>query len=86
MVTPQINYFGAEVVHHFQDGFEERGVLFFPSTVFFELPAVNDVAVQDELLAFVLFQKIGYFSRPRTLGAEVEVRDDDCSEMGVAFH
>lgn len=36
-------------------------MLSFPASGFFELPTVDDVAVEDEVLAAVLFQKSGNF-------------------------
>lgn len=53
----------------------------FPGAVLLQLPAVNDVAVQDEFLAGVISQKLSGFLGFRSGGTEMNIRKHNCSEL-----
>ncbi len=62
------------ILYHFQDSIKKAGVLSFPGTWLFELPAVDDIAVQDEIFTVILLEKpcdlfgFGAFSTQMDIG------------------
>jgi hypothetical protein len=71
------------ILDHFQNSVKKSGMFSFPTSGFFELPAVNNVTVEDEIFAAVLLEKVGDFFGFGTFGTEVDVRDDDSFEGSI---
>ncbi len=65
-----------------ENSIEETGVFSFPGTGLFQLPTVNDVTIQDQVVTLKLLQKSGYFLGFGSLGTEVDVRDDESFVIG----
>lgn len=82
MIATEIENFRVVVFDHLQDSVEKAGMFSFPGTWFFELPAVDNISVEDEIFAGVLFQKTGYFLGFGTFSAQVNVRNNDGFEVG----
>jgi hypothetical protein len=74
VVASQVNdltlVFGSEA----DEVLEEITVLLGPAAAFAELPAVNNIAVEDEGLAFVLLEKVQYFFGFAGFDPKVNVR------------
>lgn len=56
-------------------------MFFLPGAVLFQLPAVNDIAVEDKFLARVISQKFGSLFGFRSSRAQMNIREHDCSEL-----
>ena len=84
VVAPQVDHFGVVPVEVFHEDAEELGVFFLPLARFAELPAVHNVAVEDERVAFVFAEEGDHFFHPGVADAEVEIGEDDGAVMG--FH
>jgi hypothetical protein len=81
MISSQINHFGVTVIHHLQHRLKKSRMLLFPGSIFFKLPAVNNIAVEDKLTAFVLFEEVGHFFGFGAGGSQMKVRDDNRAKM-----
>lgn len=57
VVSAEIGYLGLVTLDHLEDSVEKARMLTLPGAGFFQLPAVDDVAVEDEVFATVLFEK-----------------------------
>jgi hypothetical protein len=73
MIASEIKDFGMMIFDHFQDSDKKSGMLSLPRTRFFELPTINDVAIEDEIFAGILSQEARNFLRLGTFGAQVNV-------------
>ena len=61
MIPTQVNDFAFVFRSEADDVFKKVAVLFGPFTIFAQLPAIDDVAVQDKGFAFVVFEKMKDF-------------------------
>jgi hypothetical protein len=59
VIPAQVNDSGLILVHVFHQDAEKLGVFLFPYSRFFELPAINNVTVEDEGIAAMLTKKKG---------------------------
>lgn len=83
MIASEVVHIGAVILDHLQNPIEKAGMLSLPTSGFFELPTVDDVTVEDEIFAAVLFQKSGNLFGFGAFGAQVNVRDDDSFEISL---
>jgi hypothetical protein len=51
----------------------------------FQLPAINNVAIEDQILASILLKKSGNLFGFGALGAQVYVRDDNSFVVGLHY-
>lgn len=61
-------------------------MFFLPRAVFSQLPSIYDIAVENQLSAFILFQEVSDFFGFGAFRTQVQVRNDDCAKMDLAFH
>jgi hypothetical protein len=74
VVPSQIDDLGVILCEPLHDKLEEAGVFAFPASGFLELPAVNDVAVEDKGIAGMGFKELHHFFHPRILDTQMQVR------------
>ena len=77
VVSTQVIHVCGLVFHHLQHAIEESGVFSLPAPRLFQLPAIDDVAVKDEVVAVKLLQKSSDFFCLGALGSQVNIRNDD---------
>ena len=61
VIASEVVDMGLMVFYQFEDSVEKTGVFPLPAARLFELPAVDDIAVKDEVFAAKLLQKPGNF-------------------------
>jgi hypothetical protein len=69
----------------FQDRPDELGVLSGPLGAAAQLPAVNDVAIENKLLRARVLQKMKDLPNLAIRGPEVNIRKDDGTESKYCF-
>ncbi len=52
-----------------------------PLTRLFQTPSINNITIEDEIITFVLFEKVGDFFGLGTLRAKVNIRYNDSLEV-----
>mgnify|MGYP006982832917 CR=1 FL=1 len=77
MISSKVVDLGRLIFHHFQHSVEKSGVFPFPATRLFELPAVDDVADEIQLVAGIGFEEGVQLGGFATAGAEVNVRNEN---------
>ena len=77
MITPKVVDIRLVLLDHLQDAVEEAGVFSLPATRFLKLPAVDDVAVEDEVFAAVLLEEAGNLFGFGPFRSQVNIRNDD---------
>src|SRR5580658_1434250 len=77
MVAPEVHDLRVALLEHLQNDADEVGVGLGPLAVSLQLPAVDDVAVEDELLAADVAQEMVHLGDLRVDGPQVDVREDD---------
>ena len=77
VVAAQVDHLRVAFFHVFEDDADETRVGVVPLAAAHELPAVNDVAVEDELLAADVAEKMRDLADLAVGGAEVHVGEDD---------
>jgi hypothetical protein len=88
VVAPEIDHLHVGTGEILHDELEEGGVPLLPFARLAELPAVDDVAVQDELVTTVVSEEPDDLPDAGVSDAQVEVGDDDGSVVvlqGIGF-
>lgn len=86
MVPSYVDNFGILLLDHFHDRFEKGSMLPFPGAVFFELPPVDNVSIQNELFARILAQKMGNLLGFGAVRTQMKIGYNDGSEICLLFH
>jgi hypothetical protein len=82
VVAAEIGDFGVVTFDHFDDSVEKARMLALPRSGFTQLPAINDVAVEDEVFAAILFKKPSNLLCFGSFRSEMYVRDDNGFKVG----
>ena len=77
MVAADVDDLGAALLEHLEDGADETGVGVGPAAGAAQLPAIDDVAVEDEFFAADVFEEVVDLGDAAGGGAEVDVGEDD---------
>lgn len=77
VVSPQVDHFGICFGYPFHDQFEEGGMMFFPLPGFSKLPAVDDIAIKNELVAGMVPEEVDGFAHPGILDPQVDIGQND---------
>ena len=83
VVAAQVDDLGAVLLRHLHDAAEDGGVGGRPVVLATQRPEVDDVAVQDQLVAADAAEHIEELAGLRVLGAEVEVGQDERAEVDL---
>jgi hypothetical protein len=81
MVAPEIHHLRMRVGQTFHQQPEKSGVFLLPLARFAELPAVDDVSVENEFVATVMAEKMNHFPYAGVADTQVDIREHDCSEV-----
>lgn len=82
VVSGEVIYLDA-VHRHFQDAAHDFRV-FFGEIAFFELPDIENIAVEDKRTRFDALQVVEQFARMAAVGAEVQIGNNN--DVGFALH
>lgn len=85
MVAAQVNHFGLSLLGFLKDRADELCVLSRPLCASPQLPAVNDVTIEDQLLGAGVLQEMENLPNLAIGGSEVNIREDDCAESNYCF-
>ena len=77
VIAAQVNDAAFVLGGEADDVLKKVTVLFGPFTAFAQLPAINDVAVQDQGLTLVVLQKVEHLFGFAGFDAEVDVRKNN---------
>jgi hypothetical protein len=77
MIAADVDHFSVSCGQPFHDEFKEGGMFLFPFAGFAELPAIDDIAVEDERITDVVAEEMDGFFDSGVLYAEVNVRHDN---------
>ena len=77
MVAAQIDDFGATFSEFLEDEAYEAGVLLGPAPLACEAPAIDDIAVEDELLTVSVLEEVVYFVDLAVERTKVHIGQDD---------
>jgi len=87
VITPKVDDLGVFFLELFENEADEAGVAVGPAAGLFELPRVDDVAVEDEAITARVLEKVIYLANFAVVGPEVDVGDDDGFEFErLKFH
>ena len=85
VIAAEVNDLGVTLLKFLQDDADEAGVCLGPLPGAFELPAIDDVAVEDEFLAADMTEEVIYFIDLAFGSAEVDIRKDDGADVEMLF-
>ena len=54
-------------------------MFFFPYSGTFQLPSVNDISIQNQAIAFVIFKEVGNLFRSGSGSSEMNIGENNCS-------
>jgi len=83
VVAAQVDHAGAVLLGHLQDAADDGGVGRAPVVLALQGPEIDDVTVQDELVATDAAEHLEELAGLGVLGAEVEIRQDEGAEMDL---
>ena len=84
MVAAHVDDFGVFFFQFFENDADEARVRFLPTAAALKLPAVDDVAVENEFLAAHVTEEVIYLDRLALGGAEMDIRDDNGTDTELA--
>ena len=87
VVAPQVDDFSAVLLGFFEDEPEKASVFDIPPAPFFKVPAIDDIAIHDELVTMDMAEEVIDLTNFAIGESKVDVRDDDraIAEL-LAFH
>ena len=81
MISAEVVYLCFLAIDHFDDPIEKTRVLSLPGAGFFQLPAIDNIPVEDEVFAAILLEKADDFFGFGSFGPEMNVGYDDGFEI-----
>lgn len=85
VIATEIHDFSAALFEFFKDKADEAGVLLSPASFAREAPAVDDVAIENELFAMSVFEEVVHLVDFTIEGAQVHIRENDRFETECCF-
>ena len=78
MIPTDIDNLRSLLLHHLHQDFKEIGMLLLPATTgFLELPAIDDITIQNQSIAIYVLEKMGDLLRPGMFRSQMDVREDN---------
>lgn len=85
VVAAEVNDLGFLFFNFFEDETDKARVPFVPTAAAIERPSINDVAIEDEVLAGGVFEEMVDLLDLTVRGAEVDVGEEDGLEVKDRF-
>ena len=86
VVAAHVDHLGALLLHLLQQRADEMRVLMPPAAGGSQSPRIDDVAIQDDLIAHAVAQKVSGLDRLGIRHAEVDVGHDERLDAKLGFH
>ena len=78
MVPHYIDNLRTPFLHHLHQYLKEIGMLLFPAfTGFLQLPAIDDITIQNQSIAIYVLEKTGDLLRPGMFRSQMDIREDN---------